>query len=79
MEATYSFKSASGGDYGGCESSEQLERTMRANIMRARTAVERAHALDQVSYFAAARSINSERADRLRALLLVPRGGSVLP
>jgi hypothetical protein len=73
---SYAFKSASGGDYSGHASSAELFRSLKANCQRAQTAVEVDHAIQQVSHFAACRSITSAQADELRdPLYLKMKGG----
>tara|TARA_B100000424_G_C22817166_1_gene437297 strand:+ start:51 stop:287 length:237 start_codon:yes stop_codon:yes gene_type:complete len=55
----YNFRSARGGDYRAANKS-QLIKNIRLNLERVVTLRERNHAVDQLSYFKAARVLNNE-------------------
>ncbi len=58
----YARKSMRAGDYAGAGSSKQLVKDMIANMRRVKTDAERSHAVEQVQYAEAAKSITSQQA-----------------
>lgn len=75
-QGKYVFRNARAGDYAGHGNSAALFKSLRANALRAKTGEEVGHAIDQVRYLAACRTISQDDA---RSLLneLIPntRGG----
>lgn len=67
----YRFSSMKAGDYQsrGDDSCQDLEGRMSANIARASSVEERAHAWDQIAYALAARAIRAESAAHLYGLI----------